>query len=439
MFCRSGGRFEFAPKQTAHLNNIMNILKFPEIRKKLIFTLFIIVAFRLLAHVPIPGVDVTALRQSLQNNVFLGLFDFFSGGGFQNFSLVSLGLGPYINISIIVQMLMVLIPSLEELSKEGESGREKLDMYTRVFSVPMALIQSFGIYFYLNKMGILGALNFFDLAVLMASLTVGSMILIWLGELVTEYGLGNGISLLIFVGIIGRLPISIAGFLGTMDSSNFFNMLLFVALSLLVIVGVVMVNEGTRNIILEYGRRDVKSQKVTNYLPLKVNQAGVIPIIFAVAVVMIPGALATPLQQIANPFLQNLGYFLSANFNDQSLGYNLFYFILVVGFTYFYTTVQFNPQKISDDIKKRGGFIPGIRPGTSTTKYLKGIVDRITLSGGLFLGVIAILPYLVQPFINVKNLGIGGTGLLIVVSVVLETIRKIESLTVTKGYKSYLE
>ena len=394
--------------------------------------------FRLLAHVPTPGVDVAAIRAFLSNNALLGMFDLFSGGGFQNFSIVTLGVGPYINVSIIIQLLTVMIPSLEELQKEGESGREKINSYTRLFSVPMALIQSFGIYFLLNKQGVITRLGSFDLIILMLSLTVGSMILVWLGELVTEYGIGNGISLLIFVGIIGRLPVSVASYIGTLDSSNLFNALMFIAVTLLVIAGVVMINEGTRNIVIEYGRRGVSSQKVTNYLPIKINQAGVIPIIFAVSVVMLPSVIAVPLQSSSIGFISGLGKFLALNFAQKSLGYNIAYFLLVVGFTYFYTFVQFNPEKIADDIKKRGGFIPGIRPGSNTTKYLGSIVNRITLSGALFLGLIAILPFIVQNFLGVSNLSIGGTGLLIVVSVVLETIRQVESLTVTKNYDSYL-
>ena len=416
----------------------MKILKFPEIRRRILFSFLIIIVFRLLAHVPVPGVDTAAIRSFLQGNAYLGLFDLFSGGGFQNFSIVTLGLGPYINVSIIIQLLTVMIPSLEELSKEGESGREKINMYTRIFSVPMSLIQSFGIYFLLSKQGIMGQLVGFDLVLLMLSMTAGSMLLVWIGELVTEYGIGNGISMLIFVGIISRLPVSIAGFVGTMDSSSILSGLVFIALTLLVIAGVVLVNEGTRNIALEYGRRGRTSQKVTNYLPIKVNQAGVIPIIFAVSVVMLPSVLAGPLQGASSPFLSSVGLFLAQNFNAQALGYNLFYFFLVVGFTYFYTSIQFNPEKIADDIKKRGGFIPGIRPGSATTRYLKGIVDRITLSGALFLGLIAILPFIAQSVGGVGNMGLGGTGLLIVVSVVLETIRQVESLTVSQSYDSYL-
>ena len=416
----------------------MKVFKYPEVRKKILFSLLIIAIFRLLAHIPAPGVDAQAIREVLQKSVLFGLFDLFSGGGFQNFSIVTLGLGPYINVSIIIQLFTVMIPALEELSKEGESGREKINMYTKLFTVPMALIQSYGIYFLLNKQGIIGQLSPFDLLLMAVTLTAGSMLLVWVGELITEYGIGNGISLLIFVGIISRLPVGVMSFVSTVDIYNLINGLMFIILSVLVILGVVMINEGTRNVVIEYGRRGNRSQKVTNYLPLKVNQAGVIPIIFAVSIVMLPSVLASPLQTSGVSVFSGIGYFLANNFNSNALGYNILYFLLVVGFTFFYTSIQFNPDKISDDIKKRGGFIPGIRPGKTTARYLKSIVTRITLAGALFLGLIAVLPFLVQSSIGIGNLRIGGTGMLIVVSVVLETIRQIESLTVTRSYESYL-
>ncbi len=415
------------------------IFKNPQLRKKIIFTLVVVALSRLLAHIPVPGIDATAIRQYLQGNVLFGLFDLFSGGGFQNFSIITLGLAPYINASIVMQLFTVMVPSLEELSKEGEIGREKINMYTKYLTVPMTLFQAYGIYFLLHSRGVIGNLGAFELVILMVTMMSGSMVLVWIGDLITEYGVGNGVSLLIFVSIIGRLPMAIYSFLATLSADNFFNAILFIALAIAVVVGVVLVNEGTRNIGIEYGRMGVKSQKVSNYLPIKVNQAGVIPIIFAVSVVMVPSLIGSPLQGSGNAVLQNIGYFLSNNFHMNSLPYNLFYFILVVAFTYFYTNVQFNPEKISEDVKKRGGFIPGIRPGKNTTDYLKKIVNRITLAGALFLGLIAIMPYLVQSFVNIPSLTIGGTGLLIVVSVVLETIRQIESLTVNQSYEKFLE
>jgi len=417
---------------------MLKFLKNPEIRRKLLFSVFVILIFRLLAHIPTPGVDTTAIKQFLTSNALFGMFDLFSGGGFQNFSIVTLGLNPYINASIIVQMFTMLVPSLEELSKEGESGREKINMYTRFIAVPLAMIQAYGVYFLLSSQGVIGSLNTLNLIVLILTLTAGTILLMWVGELVTEFGVGNGISLLIFASIISRLPSGITQFLSTTTQDNIMNILLFAAVSLLVIAGVVLVNEGTRNIPLEYGRTGVKSQKVSNYLPIKINQAGVIPIIFAVSVVMIPTLISSPLQASTNPTLQNIGIYLARNFISTASLYNIVYFVLVVGFTYFYTSVQFNPDKISEDIKKRGGFIPGVRPGKATSQYLKSVINKITLAGALFLGLIAILPHLIQSVVGITTLSVGGTSLLIAVSVVLETIRQVESMMVTRNYDKFL-
>ena len=311
-------------------------------------------------------------------------------------------------------------------------------MYTKIASIPMAFIQAYGIYFLLSKQGIISSLNFSNLLLLILTLVAGSMFLVWLGEIASEYGLGNGISLLIFVSIISRLPSGLINILASVSSGQLFNIILFLILALLTIMGVVLVNEGTRNITIQYGRRGASSQKVTNYLPIKINQAGVIPIIFAVSIVSLPSMLGSPFLASDNLFLQKIGAFFLTSFNSGSVGYNLFYFLLVVGFTYFYTSVQFNPEKISEDIKKRGGFIPGVRPGKSTAAYIGRIVSRITLAGAIFLGVIAIMPFLVQNFINVGGLNLGGTSLLIAVSVVLETYRQVESMTATRSYDTFL-
>jgi preprotein translocase subunit SecY len=300
-------------------------------------------------------------------------------------------------------------------------------------------MQSYGMYFLLSRQGVIESLGVLQLIVLILTMTAGTMLLMWIGELVTEYGIGNGISLLIFAGIISGLPLSIAQFVGTLETQEFTSVLFFLAATLAIIAGVVMVNEGTRNIPIEYGRASHRSNKISNFLPIKVNQAGVIPIIFAVSVVLVPSLFAGPLQASNVAAFQNAGRFLAANFTQTSLLYNVFYFFLVFGFTFFYTSMQFNPQKISDDIKKRGGFIPGIRPGGSTTRYLKSVINRITLAGGLFLGFIAIMPFIVGQFGGLTGFSIGGTGLLIVVSVVLETIRQAQSVTTTKSYRSYLD
>jgi preprotein translocase subunit SecY len=412
------------------------------LKKKIIFTLFVIVIFRVLANIPVPGVDITAIRNFLSGNAVFGVLNLFSGGGFSNFSLVTLGLGPYINASIIMQIFTVVVPKLEELSKEGEFGRERINQYTKIITIPIALLQSYGMYFLLMKQNVITPLPIFNLVVFMLTLTAGSMLLTWIGDLLTEKGVGNGISMLIFVGIVERLPSGISQFYLLLNPETIMRSLIFIVLAVIVIAGVVMVNEAIRNIPVEYGRRENFSQKnpagVTSSLPIKVNQAGVIPIIFAVSVVMLPNLIASPLSASGNPALARFGDFLLYNFTATSIAYNVFYFSLVVGFTYFYTSFQFDPVKIADDIKKRGGFIPGVRPGKNTTDYLRKIINRITMGGACFLGLIAILPSLAGSYFGLGNLAIGGTGLLIVVSVVLETVRQIKSIRATKSYENFL-
>lgn len=417
---------------------MLRIFKSQELRRKILFTVAIIAIFRLLAHIPVPGVDASAIKSYLQNNVFFGFFDLFSGGGFQNFSIVTLGLGPYINASIIIQLLTMMIPSLEELSKEGEYGQEKINAYTKFLTVPMAFIQSYGIYFLLSKQKIINTLDPLGLVILLLTFTAGSLLLVWLGDLVTERGIGNGVSILIFVSIISRLPASVVVAVTGIFNSNWQGTFIFALVSLLVIIGVVLVNEGTRNITLEYGRRGERSQKVTNFLPIKINQAGVIPIIFAVSIVSLPGLVGGPFMASDNASLRSIGSFLTNYFNSGTLSYNAFYFLLVVAFTFFYTFIQFNPDKIAEDVKKRGGFIPGVRPGSSTSQYLRKIITRITLSGAMFLGLIAILPFFAQKFFGGTSMAIGGSSLLIVVSVVLELVRQVESLMVTRSYDKFL-
>ena len=303
---------------------MLKILKNVELRRKILFSILVIFLFRVLTHIPVPGVDLAAVRSFLSGNAFLGLFDLFSGGGFQNFSLVTLGLGPYINSSIIIQLFTKVIPSLEELSKEGEAGREKINTYTKLLTVPLALVQAYGVYFLLSRQSVISALGPLSLTVLLFSLVGGSMLMIWLGDLVTEYGIGQGISLLIFVGIVSRLPSGLLGMLSLYERFGLFAILIILALMILIIAAIVLVNEGTRNITIEYGRRGVRSQRVTNFLPIKINQAGVIPIIFAVSLVLVPSLISGPMLSTNSEFLRNLGGFLAANFTSQAPLYNIF-------------------------------------------------------------------------------------------------------------------
>ncbi len=418
---------------------MLKVLKNEELRKKILFTLFAILVSRIFAHVPVPGVDLNSVRTFLQSSQIFGLFDLFSGGGFQNFSIATLGLGPYINASIIISLFIKIIPSLEELSKEGETGRERINSYTKMLTVPLALIQAYGVYFLLHKQGVIGNIDIMTLVVLVLSLVGGALIMVWIGDLITESGLGQGVSLLIFAGIVSRLPTGALSIYALFEKSGLITTALILGLIIVVIAAIVMVNEGTRNIPIEYGRRGIRAERVSNFLPIKINQAGVIPIIFAVSLVMIPSLLSGPLLATSSPILNNIGTFLGKNFASTEPLYNILYFILVVGFTFFYTFMQFDPHKIADDIKKRGGFIPGIRPGRATEQYLRTITLRLTLAGAMFLGLIAIMPFFVQAYTGLTNLAIGGTGVLIVVSVVLDTIRQMESMMVTRNYQSFLK
>lgn len=419
-----------------------NSVKSPDIRRKLLFTAGILVVFRLFAHIPVSGVNLAQLRSLFAQNQFLGLLDIFSGGTLANFSVMALGLNPYINASIILQLLTMVFPKLEELQKEGESGRQKVNQYTRMLTVPLALLQSVGMYALLKNQGIISVLTPISLISFLVTMTAGTMLLVWLGELITEKGVGNGISLLIFAGIVGRLPVAAGQTLSTVTAENFLNLGAFLVMALLVIASIVVINEATRQITVYYAKR-VRGNKQyggqSTHLPLRLNQAGVIPIIFAVSLVLMPSLVANYLVASKNPALHNAALFITTWFNPSGAFYNVLYFLLVVGFTYFYTAVIFNPKKIADEIQKYGGFIPGIRPGKPTASYLNYILTRITLAGALFLGLIAIFPTLAKSFTNIQNLILGGTGILIVVSVVLETIKSIEAQLVMRNYEGFLK
>jgi len=424
------------------LDPIINAWRTPELRRRIIFTAMIFFVFRLFAHIPVPGIDLVALKQLFGRNQFLGLLDIFSGGTLANFSVMALGLNPYINATIILQLLQMVFPQLEALAKEGEYGRMKINQYARMITVPLAAMQALGTYALLKNQNIVGVLNPLSLISLILTLTAGTVLLMWLGELITEYGIGNGISMIIFGGIVGRMPVIIGQTATIVSGDQILNLVAFAAVGFAVIAGIVLVNEATRQIPIVYARR-VRGNKMyggqSTFLPLRVNQAGVIPIIFAVSLVLIPSLLGQYLGQIPNPAISRAAQWLAAVFNPTSATYNIVYFILVIGFTYFYTAVIFNPVKISGEIQKHGGFIPGIRPGTATANYLNYILTRITLAGAVFLGLIAVLPSLVQNVSNVATLTIGGTGVLIVVSVVLETTKQFETMLVTKNYDKFIQ
>ncbi len=425
------------------ISPIINAFKIPELRRKIIITFVILVIFRLLAHIPVGGFDIQALRSLFSQNQFLGLLDIFSGGTLTNFSVISLGLNPYINASIIIQLLTMISPKLEALSKEGEQGRQIINQYTRYLTIPLAAIQSIAMFTLLKNQGIISNITPLQVAAIIFGLSAGTILLMWLGELITEYGIGNGISLLIFAGIVARLPVALTQTASLVDSAQLFNILIFVALGVLVIFGVVFINEGRRQIPIRYARRFIgkkgEGSGAETYLPLRVNQAGVIPIIFAVSLVLVPSFLGGYLSGLSGTQWSAVGRWLTANFLPKSLTYNLTYFLLVIGFTYFYTAVTFNPQKIADEIKKYNGFIPGIRPGAATAGFLNFILVRITLAGALFLGAIAILPSIISQITGITTLILGGTGLLIVVSVIMDTAKSFESKLIERNYEGFLK
>lgn len=416
--------------------------KTPALRRKILITALLFVVFRIFAHIPIPGVDRLRLASLFAENQFLGLLDIFSGGTLVNFSIMALGLNPYINASIILQLLTIVFPKLEELQKEGEFGREKINQYTRMLTVPLAALQSIGMYALLKNQGIVSQSDPITVISLVVTMVAGTLLVMWLGELITEYGIGNGISLLIFAGIVGRLPVILGQTATTIQPEAITNIAFFGALALFVVAATVFVNEAVRRIPVHYARR-VRGNKVyggnMSYLPLRVNQAGVIPIIFAVSLVLLPSLAGGFFQQLNSPIAINVGRLLTSVFNPNSISYNLIYFLLVIGFTYFYTAITFNPTKISQEIQKYGGFIPGIRPGTPTASYLNYILTRITLAGAIFLGFIAIFPSIARGASGVTTLLVGGTGVLIVVSVVLETVKTLEAQLVMRNYDGFLK
>jgi preprotein translocase subunit SecY len=369
------------------------------------------------------------------------MLNVFSGGGLSNISIVLLGVGPYITASIIMQLMTTIIPSLERLYKEeGEAGRQKFNFWTRWLTVPLAVIQAYAMISLLKSQNVFTDLTPFTMVVIVITATAGSIFLMWLGELITEKGLGNGVSMMIFAGIVAALPTGVTRFASTWDPSQFFSYLLFFMVGAITIAGVILVNEGQRIIPVSYAKRVRGSQVyggTASHLPLKVNQAGVIPIIFAVSIILIPTMIASFVAQAyQGQKAADIAIKVSAFLQDQFV-YGSLFFILVILFTYFYTTVVFDPYKISENLQKQGGYVPGIRPGQATADHLHYIIMRITLAGSVFLGLIAVLPYIVQGITHIQALQIGGVSILIVVSVVLEFIKHTESQLAMRSYEGF--
>lgn len=424
------------------LTLLRNAWQTPDLRNKVLFTLFILTIYRIIAHIPIPGIDFAALKQLFEQSQFLGLLNLFSGGALSNFSIIALGLNPYINASIIMQLMQMVFPKLEELSKEGEAGQRQINQYTRFLTIPLSIVQAIGVYFLLRNQNIIISLSPLHLFLMILTLTTGSILLVWLGELITEYGVGNGVSFLIFAGILSGLPVSLIQTITTQTTEGGFGLISFLLMALIVITSIVIVNEARREIPVQYARRVRGGRTLggqTTYIPLRLNQAGVIPIIFAISLILIPGMLANFLLGSPWPWASQIANTIANLFNSNNTFYAITYFLMVIAFTYFYTAVTFNPEKIAENIQKQGGFIPGIRPGKQTSAFLNWILTRITLPGALFLAAIAVLPILVRNATNIATLSLGGTSILIVVSVVLETVKSLQAMLVMRGYEEFLE
>ena len=422
------------------LEKFTQIFKVRELRNKILFILGILVVFRVAANIPLPGVNVEQLRRLFEGNQFLGMLNVFSGGGLSNISIVMLGVGPYITASIIMQLMTMIVPRIEQMYKEeGEAGRQKFNMWTRWFTVPLAALQTFSMITLLRSQNVLQISSVFDIASIVVIATAGTIALMWLGELITEKGIGNGVSLIIFAGIVSSLPSGFSQLLMTFDSTQIFTYGVLLVITLVTIAGIVMVTEGQRNIPVSYAKRvrgDRTYGGVQSHLPLRVNQAGVIPIIFAMSIMLFPGMIASFLMRVSNATVASMATTVNNLFQNQWF-YGSMYFILVVLFTYFYTAVVFDPVKISENLQKQGGYVPGIRPGKTTADFLYKIMNRITLTGSMFLGLIAVLPFIVQGFTNIQSMQIGGTSILIVVAVVIETIKQIESQLVMRDYEGF--
>lgn len=428
-----------ADASSVDMSKLFQIFKIPDLRKKVFIIAFWLIVFRLLAAIPVPGIDVARLQTLLSSNQIFGFFNLFSGGGLDNLSIVMLGVGPYITATIIMQLLTMIFPRLKAMYyEEGETGRAKFNRVSRYLTIPLAALQGYGFLNLLISQQVLAPLGFLDILQNIVVIAAGSLILTWIGELITEQKIGNGISLIIFAGIVAGLPNMIRGLFVSYDPASIPTYIAFIILAVLVVAGVVFVNEGERKVPISYTKR-IRGNRIyggaMSYLPLKVNQAGVIPIIFAISLLLFPQFIAQILS-IASPTLSvNLQEIVNKLLNNQWL-YGAIYFVLVFVFTYFYTSITFDPQEISKNLQRSGGFIPGIRPGEPSGDFLKKVIGRITLYGAIFLGLVAVLPILTQILTGVQTLTIGGTALLIVVSVALETMKQLDSQLVLREYET---
>ena len=427
------------------IQSMIDAMRVPDLRGKILFTLAILVVFRFVAHVPVPGVDSNALAQAFQSQALLGFLDLFSGGALANLSVAALGVYPYITASIVMQILVPVIPSLKALSQEGEYGRQRVNQMTHWLAVPIAFLQSWGQLTLLQQSGVLPTISLgFNMPTLamVLSMVAGTMFLVWLGELITERGLGNGISLIIFGGIVARFPQLVGQ--GFLESGQTAGLLLLVVLGLIIIYLIVLFTEAQRRVPVQYGRSvfrggRMQRQSGSTFLPLRVNSAGMIPLIFAFSIIILPGTIASYFRNpLSDDFFSRLARFFANTLDPTNFPYWAGVFVLVVLFTFFYTLVIFQQQNLSENLQRNGGFIPGIRPGRPTQEYLTKVLIRITWGGALFLGLIAIIPFFVTQATDVRSLTLSSTSLLIMVGVALDTMRQLEAQLLMRNYEGFI-
>lgn len=418
------------------MGKLKQIFQVKELRNSILFVLAMLFIFRIMAHIPIPGVNSENLSAFFQSNQLLGLVNLFSGGGLESFSLAALGVAPYITSAIIFQLLVMIVPQLEELQKEGESGQQKINQWTRYVSIPLAFIQSFGFITLIKQQSqfdIATTMTSSQVIIAMIAMTAGSVFLMWIGELISERNIGNGISLMIFAGIMAALPRVIQQTLVTFDQSQIINMIIIGVITIITIVSIVIMTEGQRKIPVSYARMTRTGGHVDSHLPIRVNMAGVIPIIFAISVILFPPTIAQFLLSAQSASVVGAAQFI-VNLFQNGLFYGILYFAAVVVFTFFYTGVIFKPDQVAENLQKQGAFIPGIRPGKPTEEYLTYIINRIVLTGAIFLGIVAVLPLIVQEFTGMQQLIVGGTSILIIVAVVIDIVQQVNAQLTMRDY-----
>ncbi len=430
---------------------MMDAFNQPDLRRRLLFTFGILIVFRFVAHIPVSGVDLEALRRLFESNQLLGMLDLFSGGAMRNLSIAAMGVYPYITASIVMQLLQPIIPQLQALSKEGEAGRNKMNQYTHWLTVPLAIVNGYGQLVLLQSQGIISGVgagpNLLPTIAMVLSMTAGTIFLVWLGELITENGIGNGVSIIIFSGIVAGLPQMVGQTLATggsvLQSLFSVGLVVFVVLGVATVLAIVIFQEAQRRIPVQYSRslfRGGRMYRQTggSHIPLRVNSAGMIPLIFAMSIMMMPGMIASYVSLSNISWLAQAARQVQAVFDSTGWFYWILYFLMVVGFTFFYTMVIFQQQNLAENLQKNGGFVPGIRPGRPTAEYLSRVTTRITWGGAIFLGVVAVLPFLARQVTNVQALQLSSTGLLIVVGVVLDTMKQLEAQLLMRHYEGFI-